>query len=82
MQIYRTPRILLITCGLAFVAVAHGQSKYNEWDRPGAMAAVQSVNIDAAVYALGDISSLADAPATLDKLNKLETRTDWPLSYV
>lgn len=79
MQIYRAPRILLITCGLVFVALAHGQAKYNEWDRAGAMAAVQSVNIDAAVYELGDISSLADAPATLDKLTKLETRTDWPL---
>lgn len=79
MQIYRLPGILLVSFGLVFAAGVHGQSKYNEWDIPGAMAAVQSVNIDAVVYELSDISSLADASATLDKLTKLETRTDWPL---
>jgi len=50
-----------------------------QWERGSAMAAVRSVNIDAAVNGIGDLSSLADGPATLAKLEQLENRDDWPL---
>ena len=43
------------------------------------MAAVRSVNIDAAVYEISNISSLADSETTLTKLKNIETRSDWPL---
>ncbi len=43
------------------------------------MAAVQSVNVDRAVYEIGNVSSLADGKATLEKLTNMETRSDWPL---
>ena len=48
------------------------------WDRSSAMAAVRSVNIDKAIYEIGNISSLADGEATLRQLKQLETRSDWP----
>ncbi|MGA9574687.1 MAG: hypothetical protein WBS20_12155, partial [Lysobacterales bacterium] len=49
------------------------------WDRSSAMAAAQSVNIDRAVFEMSTISSLANATVTLEKLEQLETRSDWPL---
>lgn len=75
---HRKLRLMLVIFGMAFVALAHGQGALNEWDRAGAMSAVQSVNIDAAVYKIGDISSLGDATTTLNNLKALETRPDWP----
>ena len=50
-----------------------------QWDRNSAMAAVRTVNIDVAVYEIGDISSLADDVSTLSRLRSIETRSDWPL---
>ena len=70
---------LLIICGLTFQAQAIDQTPDRQWDRISAMAAVRSVNIDLAVDDIGKISSLADGATTLSNLNKLETRSDWPL---
>ena len=78
-RFHRKARTLLMTGSLALVSLAYGQAQIDEWDRPGAMAAVQSVNIDAAVYAIGDVSTLGDATTTLGKLRTLETRADWPM---
>jgi hypothetical protein len=50
-----------------------------QWERGNAMATVRSVDIDAAVNGIGNISTLADGPATLAKLEQLENRSDWPL---
>lgn len=50
-----------------------------QWDRGSAMAAVRSVNIDTAVNGIGSVSTLTDGRATLEKLEQLETRSDWPL---
>ncbi len=43
------------------------------------MAAVRSINIEVAVHEIGDISSLADAAATLNNLRNIASRSDWPL---
>lgn len=58
---------------------AQDQSSTVLWERSSAMAAVRSVDIDAAVYELGNLSELADANATLNRLEALENRSDWPL---
>jgi hypothetical protein len=50
-----------------------------QWDRGDAMAAANSVNIDRAVFEIANVSALANAEATLEKLNQLETRSDWPM---
>ena len=76
---HRGSRTAILLCCLVFSALAHAQAIINEWDRAGAMAAVESVDIDAAVYEIGDISSLGDATTTLNNLAALETRSDWPL---
>ena len=71
--------VLYFICSLAQSAIANQQSPGMQWDRNSAMAAVRSVNIDAAVYAIGGISSLSDGNNTLGKLRNLETRSDWPV---
>ena len=70
---------LPVIFGLALHAVAYGQTPVIQWDRNSAMAAVRAVDIDAAVYEIGDPSSLADGAKTLARLNQIETRSDWPL---
>ena len=60
------------------IAVAANPAPSTQWDRSSAMAAVRSVNIDRAVYEIGNVSSLADGEATLRQLKQLETRNDWP----
>ncbi len=59
--------------------VADGVTGSIEWDRSSAMTAIHSVDIDAAVYSLSDIASLADGRYMVDRLNQVENRTDWPL---
>lgn len=70
---------LILICSFTYAAIANEQAPGIRWDRSSAMASVRAVNIDAAVYELGDISSLADGKATLSKLEYLEKRGDWPL---
>jgi hypothetical protein len=70
---------LFLICGLALTAMASDQTPVTQWDRSSAMSAVRSVNIDAAVDEISNISSLADAETTLSKLRNIETRSDWPL---
>ena len=70
---------LLLICSFTHAAIANEQTPGTHWYRSSAMASVRSVNIDVAVYELGDISSLADGKTTLSKLEYLETRGDWPL---
>jgi len=60
-------------------AATYSQTPVTRWDRSSAMATVRAVDIDAAVYEISDVSSLADAAATLGKLRNMETRSDWPL---
>lgn len=59
-------------------AVAANPATPAQWDRSSAMAAARSVNIERAVYEIGNVSSLADGEATLRQLKQLETRNDWP----
>lgn len=64
---------------LAALPPAVNAAQPMQWERGSAMAAVRSVNIDAAVNGIGDISTLADGRATLARLEQLENRSDWPL---
>lgn len=76
----RTEILTLFFCGiLSTIVVADGGAGFGKWDRTGAIAAARSVDIDEAVYFLGDISSLADGPLMVERLVKVENRTDWPL---
>lgn len=50
-----------------------------EWDRAGAIAAVESVDIDPVVAELTNLPDLADAELTISRLDKLEAREDWPM---
>jgi hypothetical protein len=59
--------------------MASEQIPVAQWDRGSDMAAVRSVNIDTAVFEVGNLASLADAETTLVKLKNIETRSDWPL---
>ncbi len=70
---------MLCSCIIAIPVWAIEPSAPQQWDRAAAMATVQSVDIDEAVNKIGNISTLGDANATLDKLTFVETRTDWPL---
>jgi hypothetical protein len=65
--------------GLIHSAIPNQHKQVKQWDRSSAMAAARSVNIDVAVYEIGDISSLRDGKTTLSKLKNMETRSDWPL---
>jgi len=68
-----------LVCGFAQSATSSAQSLAEHWERNGAMVAVRSVNINTAVYEIGNISSFADADTTLTGLRTMETRGDWPL---
>ena len=68
-----------LVCGLTQTATSNAQGLPEYWERSNAMATVESVNIDTAVYELGNISSLADADTTLAGLRNLHTRGDLPL---
>jgi len=60
-------------------AIAAGPSPARQWDRGHAMAAANSVNLDAAVHEISNPATLANTQATLEKLKQLETRSDWPM---
>jgi hypothetical protein len=62
-----------------FTATVSAQGHLSEWDRDSALAAIHAVDIDTEVYALTDIAALADARFTLEQLNRVENRADWPL---
>jgi len=79
MNLHPVFKMLLAITGIAAYTLAPAQTLPLQWDRDAAMAAVRSVDIDAAVYEIGDITSLSDAVITLNKLQALETRRDWPL---
>jgi hypothetical protein len=68
-----------LVCGLTQTATSNAQGLPEYWERDSALATAESVNIDSAVYELGNISSLADADTTLAGLGNMEIRTDWPL---
>lgn len=70
--------LFFISC-VSHLAVADEQTPSSQWDRKGAMAAVQTVDIREAVYELSNLSSLADGQFTLEQLKNLENRADWPL---
>lgn len=59
--------------------IADVADRDSQWDRSSAMAAVRSVDINAAVYALSDIASLADGQYMVERLNQVGNRADWPL---
>jgi hypothetical protein len=74
-------KILLIVsllCGVALQALAAAPgSEY--WQRDAALAAARSIGLEQAVREVGDVATLADATAALERLQDLETRPDWPL---
>ena len=70
---------LFCLCVFGDSAVAANEASTERWDRSSAMTAARSINVDRAVYEIGHISSLADGAATLEKLEQLESRSDWPL---
>ena len=69
MRKYFASVTLLLISGMLNTAVAQHHTSVSRWDRSSAMAAVRSVNIDAAVTEIGDLGDLL----------ALENRTDWPL---
>jgi len=71
--------ILFITCVLVQPAIANKPNPPTQFEHSSAMASVRSVDIDRAVYEIGDISSLADGEITLSRLKDIETRSDWSL---
>ncbi len=72
--------VLLLCPGLfATAALAADPAASTQWDRGNAMAAVNSVNVERAVYEIANLPELANAAATLEKLKQLETRNDWPM---
>ena len=70
---------LLCLCVFVDSTYAVNRTSSTQWDRGSAMAAARSVNIDRAVYEIGNISSLADGETTLARLKHIESRGDWPL---
>lgn len=70
---------LFFICVFVQPAIANKPSAPIQFERSSAMASVHSVNIDRAVYEIGDISSLADGEITLGRLKNTETRSDWSL---
>lgn len=68
-----------LACVLAAQAIASGPIANEVWQRNAAMAAVNSAEVDIEVHAIGDVSTFADAEVTLQRLNELENRKDWPL---
>jgi hypothetical protein len=71
--------VIGLTCSYALQATASGPGVGEVWQRDAAMEAINSTHIDVAVSTIGNISTLADAETTLDRLNDLENRADWPL---
>lgn len=71
--------LTLFITGINTHAFAQKLPPENHWDRNSAAAAINSVDISTAVDELGDIASLTDARDTLNKLDRLENRPDWPL---
>jgi len=70
-----------LVCLLVFggSAVAANPSTATQWDRGHALAEVRSVSLETAVLEISNPASLANSEATLEKLQQLETRSDWPL---
>ncbi len=68
-----------LVCGFAHSATSKAQGLPEYWERGNAMATVELVKIDTAVYELGNISSLADADTTITGLRDMAIRADWPL---
>lgn len=72
---------IALICFAAYAdnAMTANQISSTPWDRSSAMAAAKSVNIDIAVYELGNVSSLSDGEATVKRLRQIEARNDWPI---
>lgn len=74
-----------ISAGLIGVLILSGStmaanpSPATQWDRGHALAEVRSVSLETAVLEISNPASLSNAEATLEKLQQLETRADWPL---
>jgi hypothetical protein len=68
-----------LVLGFCHPAISNQQATVTHRDRSNAISEARSVNIDVAVYEIGDVSSLGDAKATLEKLQQLENRADWPV---
>lgn len=71
--------ILCFICVFVQPAIASKPNPPTQFERSSAMASVRLVDIDRAVYEIGDISSLADSEITLNRLKNIETRMDWSL---
>lgn len=67
---------VLVLCGSAMAADTASATR---WDRGHALAAARSVNLESTVLEISNPASLANTHATLEKLQQLETRDDWPL---
>jgi len=78
-RVCRALGALVLVCCCVNQVLANGPAPIEQWDRSSALAVVKSVDIDAVVGEMGDLSSLADGTATLTKLKNIETRDDWPL---
>lgn len=70
---------LVLSSVFSVLVMADGVTRSGEWDRHSAMTAVHSVDINAVVNSLSDISSLADGQYMVDRLIEIENRPDWPL---
>ena len=79
MRKFILPGLILLGFGLASLAGASDQEGVEYWDRNNAIAVVQSVDFNAALLEISDISSLADGEHTVGQLARLANREDWPL---
>ncbi|MGD9020407.1 MAG: hypothetical protein PVF46_01300 [Lysobacterales bacterium] len=74
----KTLLIVSLLCSVMPQALAAASgSEY--WQRDAALAAARSVAFEQAVREAGDVATLADAASTLERLQDLEARPDWPL---
>ncbi len=73
--------LVVLSCLFVFAnsTFAANPSPYKQWDRSSAMAAARSVDFEIEVSEMTNIFSLANGDTTLEKLRRMETRSDWPL---
>lgn len=70
--------LICLVCGHAGHAIASDQPIEVRWERDAAQAIIDTNHVNATASKIGDISTLADSQATLEKLAELENRDDWP----
>jgi len=69
----------LLACSFVSAASTVDSPRVSSWDRASAMAAVRTVDVNAAVNAIGTPSELLDGQNIIGNIKALENRSDWPM---